>query len=205
MERHFLWFISFLCFSNMGFFSIVNPANALVERKALERKTHQYFSDGVIIGGKAGRGFSLIGVDRKLGKTTQMERILFDIGDELGAPVSDRPGYFHIEISKKNKQIIVDLAQAQRSLVSEEDLRKKLSGSPYVQLSRVIYDPEDKATSFILKMKRDLKVEVFVPQNKREPGRIILDLKPETVQTEGRTLPDESVSPKNLQIGSFNE
>jgi hypothetical protein len=196
MERNSLWFLAFFYLSNLGSFSIVNAANALVERRALQKKTHQYFSDGVVIGGKAGRGFSLIGVDRKLGKVTQMERILFDIGDELGAPVSDSPGYFHIEISKKNKQIIVDLAQAQRSLVSEEDLRKKLSGSPYVQLARVIYDPEDKATSFILKMKQDLKVEVFSPQNKSEPGRIILDLKPENVQTEGRALPDEKANPK---------
>ncbi|MBK8203843.1 MAG: hypothetical protein IPK68_16510 [Bdellovibrionales bacterium] len=115
MERNSLWFLAFLYLSNLGSFSIFNAANALVERIALPKKTHQYFSDGVFIGGKAGRGFSLIGVDRKLGKATKMERILFDIGDELGAPVSDSPGYFHIEISKKNKQIIVDLAQAHRS------------------------------------------------------------------------------------------
>ncbi|MBK8203842.1 MAG: hypothetical protein IPK68_16505 [Bdellovibrionales bacterium] len=80
--------------------------------------------------------------------------------------------------------------------MSEVDLRKKLSGSPYVQLARVIYDPEDKATSFILKMKKDLKVEVFSPQNKSEPGRIILDLKPEFVRTEGRALPHKKAIPK---------
>lgn len=199
MEKRSLWFLAFLYFSTLGPFSITNDANALVEKRAFPRKTHQYLNDGVFIGGKAGRGFSLIGIDRKLGKATKIERILFDIGDELGAPVSDGPGYFHIEISKRNKQIIVNLAQAQRSLVSEEDLRKKLSGSPYVQLARVIYDPEDKATSFILKMRQDVKVEVFSPQNKSEPGRIILDLKPENVQTEGRTLPHKEA---NLEVSS---
>ncbi len=38
MERNSLWFLAFFYLSNLGSFSIVNAANALVERRALQKK-----------------------------------------------------------------------------------------------------------------------------------------------------------------------
>lgn len=151
---------------------------AAIDHQAAFKKQNLYLTHGAVIGGVAGRGFSLLGLERKLGKKTGMERILIKIGDESGVPVMGISSYFHIEIDEKKNRIAVELSQMQRSLRTENELKQQIGDSHYVSLEQVIYDPQEKSTSLVFKMKQPLKVEVFSPQKVQVTGRIVLDLLP---------------------------
>lgn len=146
-------------------------------KRSMPKKLNSYLSEGVVIGGVAGRGFSLRDVRRKFGKKTKVERVVLDLGDENGAPLMGT-SYFHIEVDSANSRIIMDLSQVQRSKLTESELKKIFSGSPYLALQSIAYDPEDRATNLILNMKRPIQVEIFSPKQANKPGRIILDVAP---------------------------
>ncbi|MCB0362072.1 MAG: hypothetical protein KDD35_05105 [Bdellovibrionales bacterium] len=153
-------------------------ALAAIDHRAPIKKLNHYVRDGLFIGGAAGRGFSLLDIKRKFGKKSKMERIVLTIGDELGAPLLGVPGYFHLEIDQNHKRVFLDLAQLQRSLISEKEMVSRFADSPYLKLERVVYDPEDKATGLSFKMKQNLAVEVLSPIDGSQPARIVLDLIP---------------------------
>jgi len=118
-------------------------------------------------------------VSRQFGAKSKIERVVVDLGDEKGRSLLSPAPYFHVEVDPRNSRVVIDLSQVQGSRLSEENLKKVFSGSPYVSLMDIGYDPEDRATHLTLKMKRPLMVEIFSPEGKNEPGRIIMDFVPE--------------------------
>lgn len=147
-------------------------------RRAMPKKINSYLSEGVFIGGVAGRGFSLRNVTRRFGAKSKIERVVVDIGDENGEPLIGPAAYFHIEVDQQNSRVVMDLSQVQRSKLSVDQLKKIFSKSPYVALESIGYDPQDRATNLTLRMKRPIMVEIFSPEGEKKPGRIVMDLKP---------------------------
>lgn len=147
-------------------------------KKSLTKKTGKYISEGVIIGGRVGRGYTLLNVRRSFSKKKKVERVVLDIGDLKGKPILGEVNYFHVSVDRDLSRVVVDLSQVSRSGVDQAKLLKMFRKSPMVKTAEITYDPEDVSTNLILKMKRPTNVEVFQLSEPNAPGRIVIDMKP---------------------------
>ena len=147
-------------------------------KRTLSVKSNTYMKDGVFIGGKAGEGSSLLAVRRAHSGKAKLERVIVDLGDHQAKPAGRSPGYFQVSMDSTNNRVIVDLAQLRFSKVSEAQLQNLFRKSPYVSEASLTLDPEDKAGTMVLKLKRPMRMEVFQLLDKRKPGRVVIDLTP---------------------------
>jgi hypothetical protein len=147
-------------------------------KRTLSVKSNSYLKDGVFIGGKAGEGTSLLGVRRAYSAKAKLERVIVDLGDQDARPAGMNPGYFQVSMDAATNRVILDLAQLRLSKVSEAQVQNLFRKSPYVADARLTLDPEDKAATMVLKLKRPMRMEVFQLKNKKKPGRVVIDLTP---------------------------
>lgn len=147
-------------------------------KQSLEGKKNAYLQDGLFIGGKAGAGTSILGMRHQYSKKAQIERLVVDLGDGEGKPLLQEASYFQASVDRKQNRIVLDLTQLKMSLVSEQKIRNLLRNSPYVASADFTLDPEDKAASLVLNLKRPMRLEVFQLLDKKKSARLVLDLKP---------------------------
>lgn len=158
---------------------IASPwAKALPHRKALDHKSNQYLSRGVFIGGRSGRGFSLLDLRRNYDKAAQAERVVFDWGDVNGAPLMGSIGFFHVGIDDKNQRVVVELSQVVRAGINEAEIQKRFKASPVVKKAQLIFDPVGSATQLILDFKKKVAVESFYLTDDKLVSRLVLDIRP---------------------------
>ncbi len=150
-------------------------------KRTLTVKSNSYVKDGVFIGGRASTGSSLLAVRRSYSSKAKVERMIVDLGDHESKPAGLNPGYFQVSMDAANNRVVVDLAQLRYSKISESQLQNVFRRSPYVADATLTLDPEDKAGTMVLKLKRPMRLEVFQLKNKNKPGRVVIDLTPSTV------------------------
>lgn len=150
-------------------------------KQTLDVKKNNYLSDGVFIGGKAGAGASLLGLRRTFSAKAQIERVIVDMGDKEAKPAGKNIGYFQASVDAKQNRVILDLAQLRVSMISEQKIREIFKASPYVKSVEFTLDPEDKAGSLVLDLKRPMRLEVFELLNGHKPARLVMDLSPAKV------------------------
>lgn len=165
-------FIGFLVFASAGSMA------ASPYKQSLTQKKNLYVKDGVFIGGKAGEGSSLLGVRRAFSGKAKLERVIVDLGDHEAKPAGKDIGYFQVSMDQKNNRVVVDIPQFRYSKVSEAALKNLFRKSAYVAEASLTLDPEDKAATMVLKLKKPMKLEVFELLDKSKPGRVVMDLTP---------------------------
>ena len=147
-------------------------------KRSLTQKNNSYLQDGVFIGGTAGNGASLLGVRRSFSAKAAIERVIVDLGDGEGKPAGKRISYFQASVDAENNRVVLDLAQLKLSLVSEQKLKEIFKKSPFVASVELTLDPEDKAATMVLNLRRPMRLEVFELLNSKKPGRVVMDLSP---------------------------
>ncbi|MGE3385614.1 MAG: hypothetical protein AB7K41_02680 [Bdellovibrionales bacterium] len=146
-------------------------------KQALDKKLNAYLSEGVVTGGRAGKGYSLLNVRRDLSTKMAMERVILDLGDLEGKPLAGKASYFQASIEKNPPRIVIDLAQLSRSAVTEAKLKQIFKRSPYIKSVELTSDPEDRSASLVLALNEPMAVEVFEMPSANKATRIVLDLK----------------------------
>lgn len=155
-----------------------NPAvGASKYKKSLDKKIGSYISQGTFIGGRVGKGFTLLNVRRSLSKKHRMERVILDIGNFKGKPAIGEINYYHVAIERKPARVTIDLNQVARSGVDQEKMVGIFKRSAFVKSSEITFDPEDQTTTLVLNLKRPTMVEVFKVSSPNTPSRIVLDMK----------------------------
>lgn len=149
-------------------------------KRTLSVKSNTYMKDGVFIGGKANEGTSLLGVRRAYSAKAKLERVIVDLGDHEAKPAGKNPGYFQVSMDSVNNRVVMDLAQLRFSKVTETQLQNIFRKSPNVSEASLTLDPEDKAATMVLKLKRPMRLEVFQLLDRKKPGRVVIDLTPMT-------------------------
>jgi len=147
-------------------------------KQSLTTKSNSYVKDGVFTGGKAGQGSSLLGVRRTFSDKARVERVIVDLGDHEAKPAGRNPGYFQVAMDSKNNRVVMDLSQLRFSKVTEQQLKSIFAKSPYVSSVSLTLDPEDRAATMVLKLKRPMRLEVFQLLDNKKPGRVVMDLTP---------------------------
>ncbi len=147
-------------------------------KRSLVNKKNVYMRDGVFTGGKAGEGASLLGMRRAFSGKAKIERVIVDLGDGEMKPAGDELGYFQVSLDSKNNRVVLDVAQLKSSKISEQQVKDLFRKSAYVSNVSLTLDPEDKAGTMVLQLKRPMKLEVFQLHDRSKPGRIVMDLTP---------------------------
>lgn len=148
-------------------------------KQSLTVKKNSYIQDGVFTGGQAGSGSTLLGVRRAYSAKAKLERVIVDMGDKDGK--SARPenmGYFQASVDASRNRVVLDLAQLKMSMVTERSLAETFKKSPYVKSVEFTLDPEDKAGSLVLNLKRPMRLETFRISAPGKPARVVMDLTP---------------------------
>jgi hypothetical protein len=148
-------------------------------KRSLTVKHGNYLSDGVFTGGHAGTGSSLLSVRRAYSPKAQLERVIVDMGDKDAQPAGKDMGYFQASMDSHNRRIVLDISQLRYSKVSEQQVQNIFRKSPYVASVAFTLDPEDKAATMVLNLKRPMKLEVFQLLKNKKPARIVMDLTPQ--------------------------
>jgi hypothetical protein len=148
-------------------------------KRTLNVKKNAYLTDGVFIGGKSGKGASLLGVRRTHSKKAKIERVILDLGGEDIRTARGRAmPFYQVSVDKNSRRVVLDLAQLKLSRVTEAQLRNLFAKSPYVQDAALTMDPEDKGATMVLTLRQPMRLEVFQLVNKKKPARLVMDLIP---------------------------
>lgn len=159
--------------------SLAFPAFAVSPyKRTLAVKKNAYTTDGVFIGGKSGKGSSILGVRRTHSRKAKIERVIVDLGDENLRNAGKSMPFFQVSMDKATNRVILDLAQMRMSKVTEAQLRNMFAKSPYVKDASLTFDPEDKAATMVLSLRQPMRLEVFQLVNKKKPARVVMDLIP---------------------------
>lgn len=159
--------------------SLLMPSwGATAFRKALDTKKNLYIDGGTIIGGEAGKSFSLLKVRRQADLKKKLERVVINLGDEQGRLLKGRVSFFQVNLEPKNSRLVVNLSQVVASKVSQEELVAEFKKSPFIRSVDLILDPIGSSTSLVLDLKRKVRAEVFKMESKGAPGRIVIDMIP---------------------------
>lgn len=147
-------------------------------KRTLTEKKNRYVTNGVFVGGKASDGVSLLGVRKAFSAKANLERVIVDLGDRRAQPSGKNISYYQVSLDSSKKRVVLDLAQLTTSNISEAQLKQTFKKSPYVSSAELTLDPEDKAATMVLNLKRPMKLEVFELLAKGKPSRVVMDLTP---------------------------
>lgn len=134
--------------------------------------------EGQVRGGMAGTGFSLMDLRRTADAKKKVERIVIDFGDLQGAPQKGLPAYFHAELKKNPRRLVLDFNQTPNSRVDEGRLALRMKDSLFVKKSSMILDPEDKALNLTLDLKSDTAVRISQVKGVKSTAKVVIDLFP---------------------------
>lgn len=147
----------------------IDPASSLrVDSKIVKRPA-------VVIGGKAGQGFSLLSVNKANLSDSKTERWVFEIGDLMGNPNKGLPGYYHAQLRSNPDQLIIDFSQMPLSLLSEAELRSRLRRSSFIKNSTVIVNPDDKTLTLILDLNQFPKLRILQVKGEKTTSKVLVD------------------------------
>jgi hypothetical protein len=145
---------------------------------SLDAKKNSYMREGVFTGGRAGSGTSLLAVRRSFSAKLKLERVILDMGDKEARPAGRDLGFFQASMDSANNRIVLDLSQLRLSKVSEVQVQRLFKKDPFVSSVSLTLDPEDKAGTLVLNLRRPMKLEVFQLLKPKSPARIVMDLTP---------------------------
>ncbi len=150
---------------------------ASIYKRALDTKKDLYVSQGVVIGGKAGSGFTLLNVRRENSTKLAIERVILDIGDKEGQPLLNQLGYFHVSVEKNPPRVVIDLSQVRRSKVTEMEISRLFSKSPFIRDVELSMQAEDSSAKLVLNTRKPVAAEIFEMPSSKKASRIVIDLK----------------------------
>ena len=156
----------------------MNFANAVPAKQIVRpQKLGNFIAAGAIVGGNAGKIFSLLRVQKML-LADGVERIILTYGDQDGVPLKTQPGYFHMSLDQAGSRLILDLSQVLKTAVDQQDLIKELRGSHLVAKTDMSMDPQDGTTNITLFMKNPIEVRAMVEPSEEKQNQLVIDIRP---------------------------
>ncbi len=149
------------------------PAKQIVR----PQKLGNYIAAGAIVGGNAGKIFSLLRVQKML-LPDGVERLILTYGDQDGVPLKTQPGYFHLSLDQAGSRLVLDLSQVLKTAVDQQDLIKELRGSHLVAKTDMSMDPQDGTTNITLFMRTPVETRAQVELSEDKQNQLVIDIRP---------------------------
>lgn len=130
---------------------------------------------GVLQGGQAGRGFSLLDVKSVASIAKKTERVVIDVGDPQMQKLRGSLGYYNVEL-KDNRKLVISFSQTLNTKFTERDLETKFKKSLFVQSSKMYFDPLGQSMVVEMNLKKPALVRVLAVRGAKETGKLVFDL-----------------------------
>lgn len=150
-------------------------SSAAPNPKKVKQLKNQFITSGVLKGGAAGLGSTLLEVRRTASANKKAERVSLAMGD-INGNRSRLATYFHAQYDVASRRVIVDLSQTPNSMVDEKKLREIFAKSSFVAKSDITVDPEDRSLNLTLTLKKNAKLRAYEAKAKDGQALIVLDL-----------------------------
>lgn len=133
-------------------------------------KSGKFLSQGVFIGGKVGADVSLINIKRKPSRDGRKERVLIEMGNKEGLPLTHNKeiGYFHAQIQELPYRLIIDFSQMEKSSLNEDYVSNLFKNSLFIKNISLTSDPENNSTNLTFIFNSPIKIEFFLSPNKKK-------------------------------------
>jgi hypothetical protein len=158
------------------FIAFATTAEAAVPKKLAAPVGRILHDEGVVTGGMAGAGYSLMDLRRTADQKKNFERIVIDIGDMQGQPYKGMPAYFHAELKKNPSRLVMDFDQTPVSRLDDARLSGRFKGSLFVKKTSMILDPEDKALNLTFDLKPGTTARIFQVRGQKSTSKVVVDL-----------------------------
>ena len=166
------WILSFLAALAVG-----SASAASLYKRALDERKQAYITEGAFYGGVVQKPSSLVNLRRKYAASTDMERLIVDIGDEQLKPRKDPLGSYHVAIERSPSRLVLDFSYIHKSALTEVQMQNIFKASPFVKEVRAVMDPEEHSLNLVLSLKKPVAVEVYEIAKSGEPSRLVIDMK----------------------------
>ncbi len=157
----------------MGSLAMAVPAKPVVR----PQKLGSYIAAGAIVGGNAGKIFSLLRVQKML-LADGVERLILTYGDQDGIPLKTQPGYFHLSLDQAGQRLVLDLSQVLKTAIDQQDLIKELRGSHLVAKTDMSMDPQDGTTNITLFMRAPVETKAQIEATEDKQNQLVIDIRP---------------------------
>jgi hypothetical protein len=144
-------------------------------RQANGEKQNRYIEAGVFVGGHDHGPLSLIDVRHSL--QANMERLVFDVGQNVNDDSVERPGFFHIAIQDRPNRIVVDLENITKVKINAQQIASLFKKSPFFSKVSIYEDPFHQSLTLEFPLKVRAEMEVFELVTPGKPGRIVMDIR----------------------------
>lgn len=143
--------------------------------KKVQQVKEQFISEGSLSGGQASRGSTLMDIRRTLSQNKKAERLVIALGD-INGNRSSQTTYFHVQLDKNSKRLILDLAQTPNSLVDAKKLAQSIANSPFITKSDMTVDPEDRSLNMTFALRENVKMRAYAAKAKDGQALVVVDL-----------------------------
>ncbi|MGE3756877.1 MAG: hypothetical protein AB7H97_03930 [Pseudobdellovibrionaceae bacterium] len=157
----------------VGFWSL--SSSAAPNQKKIKQMKNQFITSGVLTGGQAGTGSTLMDIRRTASANKKAERVTLALGDMDGNR-SAKSTYFHTQYDDATHRVIIDLSQTPNSVVDEKKLAQVFAKSSFVAKSDISADPEDRSLNITLTLKKKAKVRTYQAKAKDGQALVVLDM-----------------------------
>ena len=168
----------YLIISIFSVFILTNEASAIPTKTIIRpQKLGSYIAAGSVVGGNAGKIFSLLRVQKML-IAGGVERLILTYGDQDGVPLKTQPGYFHLSLDQAGQRLILDLSQVLKTAIDQQDLIKELKGSHLIAKTDMSMDPQDGTTNITLFMRAPVEMKAQIDTTEDKQNQIVIDIRP---------------------------
>lgn len=144
-----------------------------------------YFENGKVIGGEAGRAFSIRSLTKKSENQNGLsEDIQIEIGDGLGQKLNGNVGFFQVAVENDPARVIIDLTQMHYSKIDERQVAAIFRDSGLIKSTDMTIDPEDFSTNLTLFLNKPVRVKVTSPEKQ---GQIRIKLEEQALKKEKKS------------------
>lgn len=150
---------------------------ASLYKRAPDERRQAFITEGAFYGGMAQKPSSLLNLRRKYSATTDLERLIVDIGDDQLKPRRDAIGSYHVAIERDPSRLVLDLSYIHKSALTEGQMQNIFKSSPFIKEVKAVMDPEDHSLSLVLTLKKHVALEVYEMAKGSQPSRLVIDLK----------------------------
>lgn len=132
---------------------------------------------GVVRGGVAGKGFSILALRSSHTKDKKIERLVLDIGNASLLKNEGKVGYYNIELKQKPNRLIIDLSQTLNAKVTQKEINSLVAKSDFFNKGQLLFDSQSRSLSLVLDLKQHAEIKIQDVDGYTDTSKLVIDFK----------------------------
>lgn len=132
---------------------------------------------GVVRGGVAGKGFSVLAMRASNTKDRKLERLVLDIGNSSMLKNTGKVGYYNIELKQNPNRLIIDLAQTLNAKFTQREINAIVAKSDFFKKGQLLFDSQSRSLSLVFDLKQKAEIKIQDVEGTKDTSKLVIDFK----------------------------